>query len=146
MASQNPKDWEFSLAHLLDDPIQFFQPSISRWCVRDEAETFECRIQPFLDLDPKQLSLTSLKNLQPDAKALVIILEAEAMLIGSHQLVFEGCFQNTNEGQMVNYLFDEVSYRFWLQGPVNYLSGERQANYITTILQEILEFLYVWTI
>jgi hypothetical protein len=30
MSSQNPEDWEFSLVHLLDDPIQFSQPSTSR--------------------------------------------------------------------------------------------------------------------
>jgi hypothetical protein len=44
MASQNPEDWEFSLAHLSDYPIQFFQPSISRRHVQNEAETSECRI------------------------------------------------------------------------------------------------------
>jgi hypothetical protein len=30
MASQNPEDWEFSLIHLLDDPIQLSQLSTSR--------------------------------------------------------------------------------------------------------------------
>jgi hypothetical protein len=37
MASQNPKDWELCLVHLLDDPIQLSQPSTSRRQVRDEA-------------------------------------------------------------------------------------------------------------
>jgi hypothetical protein len=49
-----------------------------------------------------------LKSLQPDARVLVIILEAEAILIGGHQVIFEGCFQNTNEGQMVSRLSNEV--------------------------------------
>jgi hypothetical protein len=60
--------------------------------MQDEAEMSEHRVQPRSDLNPKQLPLTSLKNLQPDARALVIILEAKAMLIGGHQVVFEGCF------------------------------------------------------
>jgi hypothetical protein len=37
-------------------------------------------------------SIDKLKNLQPDARVLVIISEAEAMLIKGHQIVFEGCF------------------------------------------------------
>jgi hypothetical protein len=110
MASQNPKDWEFFLAHLLDDSIQPSQPSTSRRRVRDEVETFERRVQPCSDLDPQQLPLTSLKSLQLDTRALVIILEVEAMLIRGHQVVFEGCFQNTNESQMVRRLSDEVGH------------------------------------
>jgi hypothetical protein len=82
--------------------------------VRDEAETSECRTQPRSDLNSQQLPLTSLKSLQPDARALVIILEAEAMLIGGHQLI-EGFFQNTNEGQMVSCLSDEVGHRLWFK-------------------------------
>jgi hypothetical protein len=98
MASQNPKDWEFSLAHLPDNPIQLSQLLTSRRRVRDEAKTSERRVQSRSDLDPQQLLLTSLKNLQPDARALVIILKAKTMLIEGHQVVFEGCFQNINEG------------------------------------------------
>jgi hypothetical protein len=60
--------------------------------VRDEAETSKRRIQPRSDLNPQQLSLISLTSLQPDARASVIILEAEAILIESHQVVFERYF------------------------------------------------------
>jgi hypothetical protein len=42
---------------------------------------------------------------------------------------------------MVSRLFDEIGYHLWLQGPLNHLSGEQRINYITTILQEILELL-----
>jgi hypothetical protein len=70
-------------------------------------------------------------------------LEAEIMLIGNHQVVFEGCFQNTNEGQMMSRLSDEVVHRLWLQGPLNHLGGEWQVSYIVAILHKILEFLYV---
>ena len=75
-------------------------------------ETFERRIQPRSDLDSKQFPLTSLKSLQLNTRVLVIVLEAESMLIESHKVVFEGCFQNTIEGHMVRRLSDEVGHRF----------------------------------
>jgi hypothetical protein len=78
-----------------------------------------------------------------DAKALVIVLEAEAMLVGDHQVVLEGCFENTNAGHMVTRLFDDVGHRLWLQGPLNHLGGKRRANYIAEVLRRILEFLHV---
>ena len=84
MASQNPKDWEFSLAYLPDDPIQLSQPSTSRPHMQDEAEISECRAQPRSDLDSQQLPLMNLISLQPYVRVLIIILEAEAMLIGVH--------------------------------------------------------------
>jgi hypothetical protein len=85
----------------------------------------------------------SLTSLQPEARALVIILEAETMFIGGHQVVFEECFQNTNESQIVNHLSNDVGHYLWLQGPLNHLGGERQTSYITAILRKILEFLHV---
>ena len=84
MASQNHEDWELSLAHLSDDPIQFFQPSTFRQCVENEAETSKHHIQPHSDLHLQKLPLTSLKSLQPNIRALVMILKAEAMFIGGH--------------------------------------------------------------
>jgi hypothetical protein len=63
MASQNPQNWEFSLAHLPDDPIQFFQSSTSRRRMRDEAETSERRVQLLSDLNPQQFPLMSLTSL-----------------------------------------------------------------------------------
>ena len=76
--------------------------------MQDEAENSERRVQPHLDLNPKQLSSTSL---QPDARVLVMVLETKAMLIGGHQVVFEGYFKNTNEGQMVSHFFNEINHR-----------------------------------
>lgn len=139
MDSQNPDDWELSLSQLPEDPFQSSQPSTSRRRVRDEAEPSERHVQPRSDPRPRQLSFV---NLQPDAKALVIVLEAEATLTGGHQLVFEGCFNNTSEGQMVSRYSNEVGHRLWLQGPLNYLSSERRASYISAVLHQILEFLY----
>jgi hypothetical protein len=112
--------------------------------MQDEAEISERRIQPHLDIDPQQLLLTSLKRLQLDAKVLIIILEANAMLIGGHQVVFEECFQNTNEGQMVSRLSDKIGHHFWLQGLLNHVGGEQRASYMAAILCEILEFLHVY--
>jgi hypothetical protein len=98
------------------------------------VETSERHVQPRSDLDLQQLPLTSLKSLQPDSKNLVIILKVEAMLIGGHQVVFERCFQNTNEGHMVSHLFDEIGHRLWFQGLLNYLGGERRVSYIARII------------
>ena len=58
-----------------------------------KKKPFQRHVQPWLDSNPQQASLRSLKNLQPDARAFVIILKAEALLIDSHQVVFEGCFK-----------------------------------------------------
>jgi hypothetical protein len=140
MASQNPEDWEFPLP---EDPIQLFQPSTSKQRLRDEEGPSERHVQPHVEADLQQLPLTSLRALQPDARALVIVLEAEAMFVEGHQVVFEGCFENTNVGHMVTRLFDDIGHRLWLQGPLNQLGGERRANYIADVLRRILEFLHV---
>jgi hypothetical protein len=84
-----------------------------------------------------------LRVLQPDAKALVIVLEAEAMFVEGHQVVFEGCFENTNTGHIVTRLSDDIDHSLWLQGPLNHLGGEWRANYIAKVLRRILEFLHV---
>jgi hypothetical protein len=143
MASQNPEDWEFPLP---EDPIQLSQSSTSRRRLRDEKGPSERQVQPRLEIDLQQLPLTSLRALQSDAKALVIVLEAEAMLVGGHQVVFKGCFENTNAGHMVTRLSNDIGHRLWLQGPLNHLGGERRANYIVEVLRRILEFLHMRTI
>jgi hypothetical protein len=140
MASQNPEDWEFPLP---EDPIQFSQPSTSRRRLRDEEGPSKRHVQPRLEADLQQLPLTSLRALQPNARTLVIVLEVETMLVESHQVVFEGCFKNTNVGHMVTRLFDDIGHHLWLQGPLNHLGGERRANYIAEVLRRILEFLHV---
>jgi hypothetical protein len=71
------------------------------------------------------------------------LTNTEAMLVGGHQVVFEGCFENTNVGYMVTCLFDNIGHRLWLQGPLNHLGDEMRANYITKVFRHILEFLYV---
>ena len=57
-------------------------------------------------------------------KALIIVLEAEAMFIKDHQVVFERCFENTNEGQVVNRFSNEVRHYLWLQSLFNHLNGK----------------------
>jgi hypothetical protein len=52
MVSQNPDNWELLLSQLPDDPIQFFQPSTSRWRVQNEVETSKYCVQPHLDSSP----------------------------------------------------------------------------------------------
>jgi hypothetical protein len=39
-------------------------------------------------------------------------------------VVFEGCFQNTNEGKVVSHLSDEVGHCLCLQGPFIHLGSE----------------------
>jgi hypothetical protein len=140
MVSQNPENWEFPLPK---DPIQLSQPSTSRRRLRDEEGPFERHVQPRIEADLQQLPLTGLRALQPDARALVIVLEAEAILVEGHQVVFEGCFENTNASHMVTRLSDDIGHRLWLQGPLNHLGGERRANYIADVFRRILEFLHV---
>jgi hypothetical protein len=108
MASQNPEDWEFPLP---EDPIQLSQPSTSRQRLRDEEGPSERHVQPRVEADLQQLPLTSLKALQSDTRALVIVLEAKAMLVEDHQVVFERCFENTNAGHIVTHLSDDIGYR-----------------------------------
>jgi hypothetical protein len=111
--------------------------------LRDEEGPSEHHVQPHVEADLQQLPLTSLRALQPDTRVLVIVLEAEAMLVEGHQVVFEGCFENTNVGHMVTCLSDDIGHCLWLQGPLNHLGGERKANYIADVLRRILEFLHV---
>jgi hypothetical protein len=65
-------------------------------------------------------------------------LEVEAIFIESHQVILKGNFKNTNECQMLNRFFNEVGHRFWFQGPLNHLSGERRASYIIAVFRQIL--------
>ena len=90
MASQDPDDWEFPLTQLSEVLIQLFQPSICRRRLRDEKEPSKHHIQPRLDSDPQQALLVSLKNLQLGVRALVIVLEAEALLIGAIKWCLKG--------------------------------------------------------
>ena len=140
MASQDPEDWELPLTQM---PVQFSQPSISRWRLRDEEQPFEHHTQPRLDLGPQQAPLASLKSLHPGARALVIVLKSEALLIDGHQMVFERSFENNNEVQMVTRFSDHIGHRLYLQGPLNHLDSERRASYIASVLRQILEFLHV---
>jgi hypothetical protein len=140
MALQNPEDWEFALP---EDPIQLSQPSTSRRHLRDEEGPSERHVQPRVEADLRQLPLISLRALQPDARALVIVLKAEAILVEGHQVEFEECFENTNSSHMVTRLSDGIGHRLWFQGLLNHLGGERRANYIAEVLHRILEFLYV---
>ena len=108
MASQDPEDWELPLTQV---SVQFSQPSTSRRRLRDEEQPFECHTQPRLDPGPQQASLASLRSLHPGARALVIVLESEALLIDGHQVVFEGSFENNNEVQTVT-VSPEIGYLY----------------------------------
>ena len=58
-------------------------------------------------------------------------------------MVFEGCFENNVEEQMVSRIFSDGKHCLWIQGPLNLLTRGRRANYIAAILLRILKFLSV---
>ena len=39
-------------------------------------------------------------------------------------MMFEGCFENNAEEQMVSHIFDDGGHRLWFQGPLNLLTRE----------------------
>ena len=45
-------------------------------------------------------------------------------------MIFEGCFENNAEEQMVNRISGDEGHRLWLQGLFNLLTRERRANYV----------------
>ena len=137
MDSQDPEDLEFPFSQSADDPVILSQPRRRTW---DEPESSERRVQPRSDPSYGQ---PSLRNLPLNARTLVIVLEAETMLSGEHQVIFEGSFENNDEGQMVSRLSNEFGHRFWLQGPLNHLTRERRIAFITSVLHQILKFLRV---
>ena len=137
MESQDPDDWQLPLSQL---PVDSNQPSTSRRRVRDEAEASECCVQPQREPGIPQFSLPVL---QLENKALVIVLESQPTLSGSYQMIFEGCFENNVEEQMVSRISDDEGHHLWLQGPFNLLTREQRANYVAAILLRILEFLSV---
>ena len=137
MESQNPDGWQLPLSQLPVDPDQ---PSNSRRRARDEAELSERCVQPRTEPGILQFSLPVL---QLENKVLVIVLESEPTLSGSYQMVFEGCFENNAEEQMVSRISGDEDHRLWLQEPFNLLIRERRANYVAAILLCILEFLSV---
>ena len=73
----------------------------------------------------------------------MIVLKSEPILFRKYQMMFEGCFENNTEEQMVSHIYDDDGYHFWLQGPLNLLTKEQRADYIATILLRILKFLSV---
>ena len=135
MESQDPDDWQLPLSQLLVDPDQ---PSTSGRCARDEAEPSEHCVQPRTEQGIPQFSLPvlQLKN-----KALIIVLESEPTLSGSYQMIFEECFENNAEEQMVSLISGNGGHRLGLQGPFNLLTNNEGANYVVSILLRILEFL-----
>ncbi|KAG0570940.1 hypothetical protein KC19_6G199200 [Ceratodon purpureus] len=137
MEPQDPDDWQLPLSQLPVDPSQ---PSSSRRRLRDEAGPSERCVQPRTEPGISQFTLPAL---QLDNRALVIVLESEPTLSGNYQMVFEGCFENNNEGQMVSHISSEVGHRFWLQGQLNLLTRERRASFIAAVILRILEFLNV---
>ena len=118
MESPDPDDWQLPLSQLLVDSDQ---PSTSTWCTRDEVGPSECHIQPQTELDNLQFSLPVL---QLENTTLIIVLKSEPTLSGSYQMVFERCFENKIEEQIVSCISGDGDHCFWLQEPLNLLIRE----------------------
>ena len=137
MEFQDPDDWQLPLSQLLVDPDQ---PSTSRRRAQDEAEPSECCVQ--LGTEPS-IPQFSLPVLQLENKALVIVLESKPTLSGNYQMIFQGCFENNADEQMVSRISGDGGHHLWLQGPFNLLTREQRTTYVAALLLRILEFLSV---
>ena len=102
-------------------PVDLNQPSTSRQCTRDEIGPSKNCVQPQTEPDILQFSVPVL---QLENKALIIVLESEPTLSGSYQMIFERCFENNVEEQMVSHISGDGSHRLWLQRPFNLLTSE----------------------
>ena len=58
-------------------------------------------------------------------------------------MIFEGCFENNVEEQMLSHISGNGVHCVWLQRPFNLLTREQKTNYIVAILLRILDFLSV---
>ena len=58
-------------------------------------------------------------------------------------MVFEGCFENNAEGQMVSCISSDGDHHLWFQRPLNLLIREQRTNYVAAILLRVLEFLSI---
>lgn len=120
--------------------VDLDQSLTSRRRAQDETRPSQCEVQPRAEAKNQEVFVSIL---QLEKKALVIVLESKAALLGSYQIVFKGCFENTTKGSTVTRVSSQVGHCLWLQGLLNHLSTERRSNYIASILLCILEFLNV---
>ena len=58
-------------------------------------------------------------------------------------MVFEWCFENNVEEQMVSRIYGDGGHRLWLQRPLNLLTREQRTNYIVVILLHFGIFEYI---
>jgi hypothetical protein len=136
LESQDPKpELELSLSQLPDQPLQPPQPPRSR--PQDEAGPSEQRKRPRFD----QLWYG---NLQEESRAMVILLQVGSKEPGGHEVTFQDHFQGPNVDQYRGTTSPSQSglghYRY-LNAYVYPLSRDQQAAYVTTTIQQILEFL-----
>lgn len=142
---------------------------MSNWKVFSESQDEECQSEPELGIflsqpvsslherpqeeaGPSQASKRPrlnhqwYGNLQPSARALVILLQVGSMEPGSKELTFEGSFEGLNDDQY-SYCLKPVKgsngHQRWLEGPVNLLAKEDRAEYVALTVQRILKFLQV---
>jgi hypothetical protein len=82
-------------------------------------------------------------SLQPDARALVILLQVGKLEPSGPEITFQGCFEGLNMEQYFGFLPVEESrgHNRWLSDPVQSLSRDQRTIYIAETVRRILDFL-----
>ena len=84
------------------------------------------------------------RNLQQDARALVILLQVGCVEPGTRDVIFGGIFEGLNNDQFsccLRPVRGSRGHQRWLEGPVISISKADRADYIAIILRRILKFL-----
>ena len=135
--SQPEREFEVSLSQLPDQPQLPLDLSLLHGRPEDEAGPSRPPKQPCVE---KRWH----GNLQPDARALVILLQVGRVEPGTREVTFEGCFEGLNEEQyycMVKPIEGSRGHQRWLEGPVNPLTKADRADYVAATVKRILKFL-----
>ena len=134
---QPEAEFEFSLSQLPDQPLLPLSLALSHERLEEEAKP---------SCPPKQARVEQRwhKNLQHDARALVILLQVGRVEPGSREVTFEGCFEGLNIDQYyctMKPVKESRGHQRWLEGPVNPLTKADRADYVAATLKRILKFL-----
>ena len=76
---------------------------------------------------------------------MVILLEMGRVTFGGPEILLGGCFEGLNEDQILGWDIPTIKvlahgHRHFLQGPVEPVDRERRAEYLASLLQQILGF------
>jgi len=103
---------------------------------QDEGEYSKQRKRPRIDQP-------WLGHFQPDARALVILLQVGSLEPDGSEVTFQGCFEGPNIEQYFGFCPMEGSrgHNKWLDGPVQLLTRNQRAAYVVDTVRRVLDFL-----